>query len=561
MPHPDPTPSRMPTGLRDMLCLLPLAGIVYFLQCLAWPLSRGRDYGSYITYYLNYFDPKPVFQTMMLYRTPLSPLFYGLFMEHVGVTATEVVIGVIYVLTIAAFYRIGLFWGRVPARVFAVTMIFFPDFAAQYHSVSSDALFSSVFYLWLMVVCMIAGAPTLPRFAAAALVFFLLILARPSSQIYIILTLFPLLLPAISWQRRAAMALVYFVGAVAAILLWSSHNYYRYGDFTVSRTSNAQVPLARVYIKDKLTRPDNGKYSRELADLVERELLTREPYVSYQIDIDTFFTSGNPRMYFDLVGLSDEFYGWDADHEIMRKVALEALWRYPGPYIQGVWDDSIRMFGRKYYRYSAPSETQPFRLPSDRSASPDRDSGDGDPDEDDRPRRADNADRVIIGGRSLPRPTEGQLIPRSHLGWLASSSDQSVYIDWSDIDNPVYRFKDPEVERLHDAMAARDFPGIPVRKPNEKVARVLNKTSRYVYPIMWAWIFVGFAGMALRFDFQARVLAFIFLLAFGSVLLPIATGSTYIQYRLPFDPVFILMGTVGYLKIGAWVVERLRRPT
>src|SRR5690242_17845243 len=68
----DMSPAWMP---QAALCCV--AALAYVFQGLAWPLSPGRDFGSYILYYLDILSPQPVYHMLMLFRTPVTPLVLG----------------------------------------------------------------------------------------------------------------------------------------------------------------------------------------------------------------------------------------------------------------------------------------------------------------------------------------------------------------------------------------------------------------------------------------------------------------------------------------------------
>ena len=73
------------------------------------------------------------------------------------------------------------------------------------------------------------------------------------------------------------------------------------------------------------------------------DLLPREPYRSYGIDLDTFFASGSARMHEDLIGLADRTWGWDDDYAHLARVGREAVRAHPGDYARGVARDSWRL--------------------------------------------------------------------------------------------------------------------------------------------------------------------------------------------------------------------------
>ena len=66
----------------------------------------------------------------------------------------------------------------------------------------------------------------------------------------------------------------------------ASTNAWRYDDFAVSRGGQANLPFFRAFTVDHIVGPDNGPASRELADDVRRDLLTRQPYRDIVVFVD-----------------------------------------------------------------------------------------------------------------------------------------------------------------------------------------------------------------------------------------------------------------------------------
>src|SRR5205814_1329006 len=61
--------------------------------------------------------------------------------------------------------------------------------------------------------------------------------------------------------------------------------------------------LYRSFELDRIMSPDNGPASRRVARTVEQQLLTREPYKSYGVDVHEFFASGSDRVFGDMTGV------------------------------------------------------------------------------------------------------------------------------------------------------------------------------------------------------------------------------------------------------------------
>jgi energy-converting hydrogenase Eha subunit C len=231
-------------------------------------------------------------------------------------------------------------------------------------------------------------------------------------------------------------------------------------------------------------------------------------------------------MYSDLIGLSDRVWGWNSDYKNLFRVAIEAIVKHPRTYLHNVSEDFYQILLIKglptmsSYQKNGPVDTAPPAT-------------------------------IVVAGKSLPLPSEDQLIPASHMWWLASTPDNSVTYNWQNLGNPVPVFRDPEVQSIFESISAseKQFTNIPIREGNTRISQLLNKITNRLYPPMLVWIIIGMIGFVLQFDFKNKVLAFIFAISIGSVLLTVAGTQDYIEYRIPFDPVFILMGTVGYLQI------------
>ena len=135
----------------------------------------------------------------------------------------------------------------------------------------------------------------------------------------------------------------FVVAAVALLGPWTVHNGVRFGDYTVARGGNSRLPFERAFLTDRIVRPENGPSSRRLARAVQRELLPQEPYRSYGVHLDDFFSDPSPRMN-DRSRSAREPQVADgrATHDSFVMSAIEAGSHPPGTYSRGVsttvWD-------------------------------------------------------------------------------------------------------------------------------------------------------------------------------------------------------------------------------
>ena len=498
--------------------------VVYAVQAIAWPLQGGRDYRDYLLYWLQIDLERPVYVNLMAFRTPLAPLSLGSALETGGSRLAEVLLALMYAGSVLAFAAAALRFGRVAARTTVVALLLYPPYGALFHGIASEPVFAFVFAVWTYFVIRTWSARRTWHFAVDGVVVFLLTMARPSSQVFLAFALAPLLLPA-TLRQRVAWSAVFAAVAVSLLLGWASHNAVRYDDFTVSRTAGANMPLSRV-IRDRIVERRNGPASRALAAAMDRDLVGREPYSAYGVDADEALASGSPLVFSDLVALSDRIWGWDDQYSRLRDAGLEAIRAHPRAYARAV-AVTLKAELTWAYRRDAPRRN---------------------------PRRA-AAETIVVGGRILEKPGEGQPIPASHIWWLASSPDERVVMDWASLERPVERFP-----RRDDARNARRLrkeldelvDELPARNGWQPFADALNLVSR-IWPRPWIVILVALVAIGFR---RPRSIAPLLVLSTLAALLQFVTAlgqPIELGYRIPFDPLFMLTA------IAAVVAPRRRR--
>ena len=527
----------------DLLVLAGLAVAAFLVQSLAWPLSPGRDAQSYLTYYLEMGSADPVFPQNMLLRTPLAPLFNGLALDLGGAVVAEALMGVLYVTSVLATYRIGSFWSRPTGLASALALLLYPAYGAMFHQVSSDALFAFGLVVWVVFVTRTAASPTGPRFALNGLALFLLVMIRPSALALLpVLTAVPFLVPGVMRECLRNAGLIAAI-AVIALAAYAAYNGLRYGDFTVSRLSAAQLPLTRVLQNDGIVEPGNGPASRDLARALKTDLLRREPYRSYGVTLDEFLQTVNG--WSDLPALSDRTWGWDSDYGKLRAVALEAIAQHPLTYARGVGGTVREELGAGY-RLDAPQAPPPPRTIECELACVGR-------------------GLTYINGKLLPRPhSEGQ-VPQHFGFWFESTPDNSIRTDWSSYARPKPVFRYADVEARYERLAAdvRDMMSkLPSRDGSYTWASRLNRITGRL-PSMLVWLALGMLGFALRPQRHARLLVWLAVVGLSLVVGTALGSPSSALYRLPTDPLYIVFGAAALLGSGPGVrpwVKRLPHP-
>jgi hypothetical protein len=516
--------ARFAESRRAAPVLALVAVLDYAFVSLAWPLGPGRDIGTYLRVYIDLFDPNAVYPQAMLARTPLSPLVMGLLLEA-GPVVAELAMAVLYALSILAWCAVARRFGTAATVATAVALLVFPSYVMLFHRLSTDSLFAAGFAFTAPLVARLFDRPTPGRAAALGGAVAGLVFLRPSSQAFLALLLLPLLLAGRPRERLVRTA-AFAAAALLPLAAWAVHNGVRFDDYTVARGGGMTVPFFRAFVVDRIVSPENGPASRELARAVADDLLPREPYRSYGVTLDEFFASGSGRMHEDVIGLADRTWGWDDDYAHVAAAAREAVRAHPGTYARGVLDD-LGVLLRAPLLLPVPSDGEPEGT----------DAGSAEP------------DTIVVNGRRLPRPSEGDLIPSAHQPGLASTPDVRIRNVWTSPTEHRLVFRDARdarnARKLDEKMAVLDRR-FPDRAGSATLARGLNWASR-LYPRAIVLLLVGAVALAVRRPRAWPVAAVLG----GSALLICAVTMLGVyavpEYVIPVAPAFVLLAAAGLL--------------
>jgi hypothetical protein len=311
------------------------------------------------------------------------------------------------------------------------------------------------------------------------------------------------------------------IPAVAIMAGWALHNGLRYGDYTISRGGNATVPFYRAYIVDRIVRPDNGPASRELARVVERDLLPQEPYRSYGITLHEFFADGSPRMQVDLIALSNEKWGWHGDARKLRDVGVEAVESHRLVYGRGVAKTMWQLLRDPVFR---PLESGGGGAKAG--------SGGG----------SGKGETIVVNGRTLPKPSEDEPIPAPHEGGI-TTPDRSIYTVWTSPTEHHQVFVHPGAKQRFLALHRRMTElaeNLPHRGGSSDLALRINQASRwYVPPVLW--LVLGVLVLAVR---RPRGSLALVVPALAGLLVDLvsALGLPVVpEYSVPTAPAFVLL--------------------
>ncbi|MEX2421902.1 MAG: glycosyltransferase family 39 protein [Actinomycetota bacterium] len=496
----------------------------------ALPLAAGRDLGRYLVVYAQLFEEHVVYPYALLARPPGTPLVAGALLEA-GPLGAEAGAAFLYALSILAWCSVARRFGPAAAVVTAAALLLYPGYALLFHRLSSDAVFAAGFALSAWLLVRVVDRPGSGRVAALGVGVAGLVLIRPVAQVLLLLVLVPLI-AAGTWRGRVQGAAVFVLAAVLPLLAWAGHNAVRADDFTLARGGGATLPLFRAFVADRIVRPENGPASRELERAVARGLLPYEPYRSYGIDLDRFFSSGSARMHEDLTGLSDRVWGWEDDYRLLGRVGREAVLAHPRTYARGVAADVRDLLVWPLYIEVEPPPAE-GQADSKRFAS-------------------------LVQAPDLPVPGEGEPIPSARLSSYLTTPDGSIREVWTSptehhivYDDPAAEGRAAAIDRRIDELVA----SFPDRASRPELVDRLNSASRW-YPRPVVWLAVGLVALLVR---RPRRLGVPPVLAGAALLILLATSlAVYAvaEYSVPVAPAFILLATTGLL--GARHVSNVR---
>jgi hypothetical protein len=494
------------------LVLFALALAVYAVEAIAWPLTSGRDLDDYLRYYLQILDGNTLLPAAMLFRTPVTPIVTGLSLDVGGGHLAEPAMAVLYAGSIIAWSAAALAFGPRAAIVTAAVLLVYPGYGEMFHELASEPVFAAAFGGWALLVTRAAAAPSIARFGVVGLGIALLSLIRPGNQVLVLFCFFPLALAG-AWPKRLAWAGVVLAATVVPLGLWATYNGLRYGDYTVARGGKSAVPFYRTFVTDRIVSPENGSASRKLADAIRRHLVTRQPYVGYGIDLDKVLSSGSARIVEDLTQLSDQTFGWDSNYDVLGDAGLEAVRKHPSTYASGVLHSIWSELWSPFYRVVSSGQK----------------ATGGEP------------ETVVVRGRRLPRPSEGQPIPPGQSFWI-SRPDNSIREVWTSPTRHIFVFDRPgdrpRFERIESSLNGL-LGDLPDRSGDATLALWLNRLSRW-FPRPVLWLAVGLLALAIR---RPRGWWTLVGLAVAALLVPAFTAlglPTDLHYILPVAPAFVL---------------------
>lgn len=496
---------------RDVIGVAVLA-VIYFLTVNIFiPFSEGRDVGTYFLYWQGLFQSNPPHPLLMLFRTPFTPAFFGIAYEFFGKIGAQFILCAgyiwvcVFVFSVLRSYALWVGWLGV-ALVFVNIQLF-----EVFNSVASEGPQTILIMAWAWVAFRAMVSSSKKQAVALGLLTFLLVMNRPANQLLIAASFLPLLGFLVAQSRKVGFrnrwicSLLAFALAAGLTTAYMGFNYWRNGQFCIARLGGASVPFYRMFLQERLIRPENGPRSAELADLARRKVLGHETFQKYGIDEQIFFQFTTSRMFDALFRASVEERGWDYDFQLFQDAAWECMSANPKEfwfcYIDGVYE-MFKSRKRRLFRLSESGQRfKEFKAERERRYALYREAG-------------------------LQVPGEGDLLMPT--GWWLSAipaeraSDKKSVI-WFSPKKWDYERREVPSERME----------------------VVRDWSLKISP-SWTQLVIGCLGTFVAF-LRGRGDPRLFLIA--AACMPVLLGTWFgvllRYYRFPFDPVFTMFFCYG----------------
>jgi Glycosyltransferase family 87 len=563
------------------LCVLALG--VFALESAFLPAYPGRDMARYLQAFVQLGYHVPVYPAVLTTRGPLAALGVGVPLE-IGGWAAEAWLALLFAFSVVAWSRIALIFGARAAVMTSALLLLNPSYAILFHQLASDSLFAAAFAGWALLLSRAILKPSIATFAFVGVAAGALVLVRPANQVLLVMALAPLFVRA-PWRDRLSWAASALIASVVVSQSWHVFADRRWGPVVGLKPSVGLVGLAVVavplllrppwraraavavgllvvvavaargwpangpghYVRavernwsnqflyrsfelDRIIAPANGPASRRLARGVQRKLLTREPYRSYGVSVDQFFSSGSDRVFGDLSDVSKP-----AD---LAGATREAIRHHPATFAKSV--------GNTIWQEVA---LRPVYAPLPAGATTTAQSA---------PTAGAATQYVVVNGRRLPKPSEGQPIPASAIGPLLWTPGGKAYEVWTSptahhtvVTDARDRARIAKFNRDTGRLAGR----IPTRTGNASLVHRLNQAS-HAFPPAIVWLVIGLVAFLWRrprneLIVLAPTVAGLLVIVASSLVAP-----SVAEYGAPVSPAFLMLAAVGVVGVPV----RGRRP-
>jgi hypothetical protein len=481
---------------RFLLGILLAGTVTFFAISLAWQVNFGVDTRSYLA---HYFDLN---STAMQLRTYLVSDIIGLVSELPYKIFYSVVI-LCYLLAILWVYYVARLFGIIAARVVTILLLLHFDLTILFHFFASDNLYALAMVLWTALLVRLHRTTIIPAFVLLGIATFGLVLIRPPGAIFILMAAFPVVMFGFS-RLNIRNAIIFVVTFVTCYAAYSYNNYRNYGNFHIVSNSQEFIPGLHVF-KNGFFRPENGPNSKELFRLVQEELINRPMYQQQNMDVDQFFINGGFRRWTDLL-----FVDRVLSPGIISRASYEAIGHNPVAYATSIAKKTYSLISRPF-KLALPKPKEPAAASQSKSNL-----------------NLKKAKKEFIPYSSTPEGAK--LIAEFHGKNVANIRDDQAERDvkiMAEIENRLNVFS--------------SAPG------NYHAAYFTVTTLSTIMPPQTFFLIITLFSLPLFRRPEMRLLWMMLVPAMIAITVSAMIRDDWTRYRLPFDFIFMLIGTVGLM--------------
>jgi hypothetical protein len=508
----------------DIWAVMIASGLAYVILNAFLPFAEGRDAATYYLYFKGIFEREPVYPVLMLFRTPFTPLFFGISFDLFGRLGPQIALGFGYVVILTLAYKLLSSYSKWAGVVCVVLITTNLRLFEYYNTVGSEGPQTILLMIWAYVAFRAMKRSGVESGVLLGLATFLLVINRPANQLLLVGCFLPLLGGMATLMRRdnafkkRIVCSLVSVGVGAGLTFaYMGYNLLRYDHFCVARLGGASIPFYRVFLEERLIRPSNGPKCEELADLVRRKILSNQTIRQYGVDEETFFRFSTSRMFDELFRACAEERGWDHDFGLLRDSAWEAARANPKEfwlgYINGVCD---------MFQINSSQFLKTNRFERDREF------------DQERQRRY-----VLYASINLPIPSEGDFFPSTGC-WLLVK---------------------PQGSRTHQGKLAIFTPQAWDYKPRPASSNLIKKALNWStkFSSGWFYLLIGIVGMYMMLPGDRDPRLLLITIVSTAVLLATWFGVTLYYYRLPHEPIYTMLFCYGMHSVIKFVSMRVMR--
>ena len=496
----------------------------YWVLSFWFPLRAGRDFITWFLYFRDILRVEPESTLLMLYRTPLTPLFYGAGFQFVGQFGIECVLSVLYGLSAGAIFLVMRKFGRVAAWLTLLLAALNLWIFNWYNAVGSETLQTVLLCLWFSLAFFAMRSLHVRLWAVLALVVFLMVLNRPANQTFALCGLLPLLIPQGTWKRRFLLCGC-FVGIYAAAHVgYASLNSVRFGQFCIAKLGNAHLPFYRLFVQEHVISPDNGPASARLAQFVESRVLSDPVFQEHEITRDIFFTYSSQRMFNSLIfalqreGAVDGEFSLAQDYVILKKAAMESLLNDPRGSACRYFEQLLNVFN---YKHHGPFRWKIGKKSRKLEVSNLRDLGN-------KWKKRLQEQLELYARKGIPIPNEGDFLPARAVYFCPENGNKS---NWLGI-----------------PFEAHPWDLRPVTSPNPAADQLLRISEHFIPD--YRWFLASFFCFSLSVVFGQRDFRIPLLTCIAMVsLLASLFASVQWEFRCPFDFILTAFFVFGFCSL------------